>query len=126
MMDRRAFLGVAAACLGAAARAAETPPARVARIGFLGYGESGSTATQTGQFRAGLRELGWVEGRNATLEYRWAESRAERLAPLVAELVRARVDVIVLSGSVGIRAARSVTRSVPVVFVVLVDPVTLG
>ena len=67
-----------------------------------------------------------MEGQTAVIEYRWAEGNPDRLPVLIAELVRARVDVIMLSGSVAIRAAQRVTSTIPIVFVVLVDPVTMG
>jgi putative ABC transport system substrate-binding protein len=77
-------------------------------------------------FRQGLRERGWVEGQTVTLEYRWAEGNPDRLSTLAADLVRLKVDVIVVAGSAGIRATRKVTSAVPVVFVSLADPVTAG
>src|SRR6185436_14612141 len=76
--------------------------------------------------RRGLRELGWIEGHNLAIEYRWAEGRPERLPQLVAELVQSKVDVIVLSGVQAVRAAQQATTTIPIVFVVLVDPVAMG
>jgi putative ABC transport system substrate-binding protein len=77
-------------------------------------------------FRRGLRELGWIDGQNVTIEYRWLEGNPERLPALIAELVDAKVDVILLSGTPAVRAAQKATRTIPIVFVVLTDPVTLG
>ena len=77
-------------------------------------------------FNRGLRELGWIEGQTVTAEYRWAEGNTDRLAALAAELVQAKVDVIAASGSSGIRAAQRATDTIPIVFVILADPVALG
>ena len=125
MMDRRTFIGAAAALLGTAL-AAEAQPATPRRIGFLGNASATAVSPQNEAFRRSLRELGWIEGQNVTIEYRWLEGDPERLPGLVAELVHAKVDVIVLSGTPAIRAAQKATRTIPVVFVVLTDPVTLG
>ena len=125
-MHRRSFLGVAAGYLGAGAFAAEPVPTRTARIGLLGFGSAAGSSSQVSAFRLGLKELGWVEGRNALIELRSAEDRPERLPALAVELVQAGVDAMVVSGAVGMRAARIATRTLPVVFIVLVDPVALG
>lgn len=74
-------------------------PAKVPRIGVLLSGSRSSTATRTDAFRQGLRELGYVEGQNIAIEYRYAEGKVDRLPPLAAELVRLNVDVIVAGGS---------------------------
>jgi len=124
-VHRRSVLG-AAACLGVGAFGAEVRLAGPARIGLLGFGRPSGEPSQINAFRAGLRELGWTEGQNTLIEYRWAEDHLERLPTLVSELVQARVDVLLVTGSLGIRAARAVTHTVPVVFIVLVDPVTIG
>jgi putative tryptophan/tyrosine transport system substrate-binding protein len=124
MMDRRTFIGAAAVLLGAALEA-EAQPVKP-RIGFLSNGSSTAVSSQDEAFRRSLRELGWIDRQNVTIEYRWAEGNADRLAELVAELVRAKADVIVLSGNPAMRAAQKLTRTIPIVFVVLTDPVTLG
>ena len=105
---------------------AAAQPARVSRIGWLGNGTPGAAPPDLEAFRRGLRERGWIEGQTVTIEPRWAEGTPDRLPALVRELVQLNVDVIVLSGTAAIRAARSVTSTVPVVFVVLADPVTAG
>ena len=81
---------------------------------------------QQDAFLRSLRELGWIEGQTVTIEYRWAEGHPDQLPALVAELVQAKVDVIMLSGSGSVRAARGATSTIPIVFVVLTDPVTQG
>lgn len=126
MVDRRTFISTTAAFLGLRSLAAGTSPAKIARIGFLGYGGPSPVPSQMEAFRQALRELGWIENQTAVIEYRWAEGDPDRLPTLVGDLVRAQVDVIVLSAAVAIRAAQKVTSTVPVVFVVLVDPVELG
>lgn len=122
---RRRFVGVVAAVAGAASVCVRAQPA-VPRIGFLG---NPSPATRTSQLEAlghGLREAGWVEGRDFTFVTRWADGDLTRLPSLAAELVAARVDVIVLSGPLAMRAARNLTTTIPIVFVVLSDPVSQG
>ena len=98
-MKRRAFitlLGGAAAAWPLAARAQQT--GKLPTIGFLG-GTSPSVVSQSvAAFVQRLRELGWVEGRNVAIEYRWAEGRSERFAEIAAEFVRLKVDVIVTVG----------------------------
>lgn len=77
-------------------------------------------------FRQGLRELGWTEGQTLTIEYRWAYGDAQRVPALAAELVRLKVDVIVTTGTHPIRVVKEATSTIPVVFIVLVDPVASG
>jgi putative ABC transport system substrate-binding protein len=124
-MNRRTSLIVAVALLGGLPRIAAAQT-RLPVIGFLGNGNPTTGASQLDALRRGLRELGWIEGRNVTIEYRWAEGHPERFPALFAELVAAKVDVIVLSGPQSMRAAQKATRTLPIVFVLLVDPVALG
>jgi putative tryptophan/tyrosine transport system substrate-binding protein len=77
-------------------------------------------------FRQGLRDLGYVEGQNIVIEYRYAEGRAEQLPDLAAELVRLKVDVIVAGGTAAIRAVQHATRTIPIVMAVAYDPVGEG
>jgi ABC-type uncharacterized transport system substrate-binding protein len=77
-------------------------------------------------FRQGLRELGWIEGQTVTIEYRWAEGKADQLPALADELVRAKVDVMVVAGGLGLRAGQRATSTIPIVFVILNDPVAVG
>jgi putative tryptophan/tyrosine transport system substrate-binding protein len=93
-MDRRAFLGLGATGVIAAPSVARAQQAStVHRIGFLSLHSRPTAPVEA--FREGLRELGYVEGRNLTIEYRWAAGRAERLPEMAAELVRLKVEVIV-------------------------------
>jgi putative ABC transport system substrate-binding protein len=124
-MNRRAFLGLAAAGMVAAPRAARAQqPGKVYRIGFLSL-QSGLTST-TDAFRLGLRELGYVEGRNVIIEYRWAAQKEERLPELAADLVRIKVEVIVTSAAPPIEAAKRATSTIPIVMAAAADPVGSG
>jgi len=115
-------LGVLAAPLGADAQ----QRANVARIGVLGSPTASSYATRIEAFKRGLRELGYVEGQNIAIEYRWAEGRYERLPGLAAELVRLRVDVIVTHSTPGTRAAQQATTTIPIVMATNADAVATG
>jgi putative ABC transport system substrate-binding protein len=97
---------------------------RVPRIGFLSPG--GAAAAPNEAFRQGLRELGYVEGQNLIVEYRWGEGDAARLPALAAELVRLRVEVLVASSNPAILAARQATGTIPIVFTAGSDPVGTG
>jgi putative tryptophan/tyrosine transport system substrate-binding protein len=106
---------------------AEAQPAgTVHRIGFLGNSTPALEANLVGPFREGLRELGYVEGRNILIEYRWAEGKYERLAALVAELLARNVEVIVTAGTPASHAVKKATNSVPLVMVAVGDPVASG
>ena len=129
-MERRAFLlsSLAGVLLAAplVAKAQQTGKL-LPRIGFLGNADPTSATEPLSAFRQGLRELGWIEGQTITMEYRWADGRSERLPELAAELVQAKSDVIVVSGTAAIRAARRATSRTPIVIAaVLGDPVASG
>ena len=83
-------------------------------------------AASVAAFQQGLRDLGWVEGKNVAVEYRWADGNMDRHPALVTELVQLPVDVIVLGGSPAIRAARQATTTIPIVVAIMSDPVTDG
>jgi putative tryptophan/tyrosine transport system substrate-binding protein len=95
-------------------------------IGFLGSTSAEAYASRVAFIRQGLSETGFVEGKNVTIEYRWAESRYERLPAMAADLVRRRVDVILAITTPAAVAAKGATTTVPIVFEVGADPVTLG
>jgi len=105
---------------------AEAQTGGVRRIGFLGAAGPGVGSPDVLAFRHGLRDLGWVDGQTLTIEYRWAQGHPERLPALARELVALKVDVIVTAGTVPIRAAKDATETIPIVFIVLVDPVATG
>lgn len=113
------------ASLVAVSHAAQAQPtANVARIGFLGSGSFNANSSE--QFRQGLHELGWVQGQNVVIDYRFAEGNIERLPDLAAELVRRKVDIIVAVATQSSLAARNATRTIPVVMVAAGDPVATG
>ena len=100
---------------------------RVPRIGFLSASSlsDSRTARNFEAFRQGLRELGYVEGQNITIEARWADGKYERLPGLAAELVLLKVDIIVAYG-VAVQAAQQATGTIPIVMAVVIDPVGAG
>jgi putative tryptophan/tyrosine transport system substrate-binding protein len=127
MITRRAFLGTLPGGLLAAPRASEAQQAgKVARIGYLSAGNPPIIPHVHAAFLQGLRELGYVEGRNLVIEYRFAEGRFERLPALAAELVGLKVDVIFAGSSAQALAAKQSTTTLPIVFIVSSDPVTDG
>src|SRR5918994_4573939 len=100
--------------------------AKAPRIGLLLQGTSTSLMTRLEDFQQGLRERGYVEGKNIALEQRFDEDREERLSALAAELVRLRVDIIVAAATPAVMAAKQATTNIPIIFVHSADPVALG
>ena len=91
-------------------------PRKVPRIGYLSSGDAARESTRSEAFRADLRELGYIEGQSIAIEYRYAEAKRDRYPDLAAELVRLKVDIIVVAGGDGpIRAAKSATKTIPIV-----------
>lgn len=128
-MNRRKLLGavgLAGAC--SLFPAAAQQPGRVRRIGFLAATARPASLNEGnyGKFLQGLRELGYVEGKNIQIEWRFAEGRAERFAELVAELVQAKVEVIVAATGGAVRAAKQATDTIPIVMMLVGDPARLG
>ena len=114
MMDRRTFIGTLTGSLLAAPLAAEAQPAgKVYRIGFLGNSTEALEANLVGPFREGLRERGYVEGRDLTIEYRWAEGAYERFPALIAELIALKSDIIVTAGTPAALAVKRATTTIP-------------
>src|ERR1043166_1981297 len=106
-------------------------PKKIPRVGFLLPGSTDSDsrgrATVREPFRQGLREHGYVEGKNILIEFRYAENKLERFPELVAELVRSKVDVMVTAGGApAAQAAKNATTTIPLVVVGVGDPVALG
>ena len=127
MMERRTFLGtLGISVLGAPLAAEAQQTGKVYRIGYLSAGSSTSNPRVLESFRQGLRELGWIEGQNIVIEYRWAEGRFDRLPDLAAELVRLKVDVIVGAPTPAVLAAKNATALIPIVGVSLTEPVGVG
>ena len=98
-------------------------PKNVRRVGYLNLGASSSAGPNLKAFQQGLRELGYVEGENIRVEYRYAEGSVESLAKLAAELVNLKVEVIVATSTQAIDAARRTTKTIPIVFPITIDPV---
>ena len=125
-MQRREFitlLGVAAVVWPLAARAQQT--GKIYRVGFLWDGPD-VFPDALEAFRQGLRELGYVEGRNIAIEYRWAEGKPERMRELAEELVRLKVDVIMAPSSIYTAAAKRATSTIPIIFMSHADPLATG
>jgi len=115
-MDRRAFIAAMTGGLLAAPLAAEgQQPGKVYRIGYLGIGDGRGELSDS--LLLALHDLGYTEGQNLVVEYRWTAGKAERLPDLADELVRAKVDLIVAFSNQGVRAATRATGTVPIVFV---------
>jgi ABC-type uncharacterized transport system substrate-binding protein len=101
-------------------------PTKVPRIGFLGATYPSTNTARIEAFRQGLRELGYVEGKNIVIEYRWAEGKTERLPDLAAELVRLKVDIIVTAGPAVTRPVKEATSTIPIVMSFDNDPIGSG
>ena len=99
---------------------------KVPSIGYLTLGSSSPTSSNLDAFRQGLRELGYVEGQNIHVEYRYAGGKVERLPELAAELIALKVAVIVAANTQSIDAVRQATKTIPIVFPVTFDPVESG
>ena len=125
---RRAFLAYGAAFLAAPLAVEAQPAGQVPRVGYISPGSSSEPFRQRRfeAFRQGLRELGYVEGRNVVLESRWAEGEYARYPVLAADLVRLKVAAIVTVGGAATKAAQDVTRTIPIVMSVVIDPIGSG
>src|SRR5262249_20061644 len=95
-------------------------------IGFMGATTPSAQSQWTTAFVQRLRELGWIEGRNVAIEYRWMEGRNERAAEITTEFIRLKVDVIVVQGTASVVAAKQATSVIPIVFTLAGDPVGAG
>jgi putative tryptophan/tyrosine transport system substrate-binding protein len=128
MLDvrRREFIALLGSAVAWPMAARAQQPNQVRRIGFLGLDAASSHASRVAAFRAGLRDLGWIEGRNLTIEFRWAEGNYQRLPALAEELVQRNVDVLVTHGAAGALAAKKATSTTPIVITAVADMLTLG
>jgi putative ABC transport system substrate-binding protein len=118
-----AFLLVAA---GAAAHA-QQPTGKISRIGYLsGIGDPNSPGPDIEAFRKGLRDLGYIDGKNILVEYRYSEGKNDRMQSFVTELLQLKVDVIVSGVGPAISAAKQATKTIPIVMVTAADPVAMG
>jgi putative ABC transport system substrate-binding protein len=126
-MRRREFLSVVGSAVAAtwplAARSQQS--GKLPTIGVLGTATSLTWSKWVAAFVQRLHELGWIEGRTVTIEYRWTEGRSERASEIAAEFVRLKVDVIVTTGS-AVPAAKQATSAIPIVFALAADPLGAG
>jgi len=129
-MDRREFIGAFVGLIAGSHLIAVSVQAqqatKVSRIGWLGLPGQASNADFIEGFRDGLRQIGYTEGKNITIEYRFADGLIDRLPGLAAELVRLQVDAIVVSGSQAASAAKQATATIPIVMVSVGDLVGIG
>jgi len=125
-MKRRDVFALAAAVAAWPLAGRGQQPDKVARIGFLGATSASGWANQMAALQSGLRDLGYVPGKNIRIEVRWAEEQYHRLPALAAELVRLQLDLLLTYGTPGTLAAKRATRDVPIVFVYSGDAVAAG
>jgi putative ABC transport system substrate-binding protein len=126
---RKIILALGASALAAPFELFAQQPGKIPRVGFLANGfraELSDPSSLWSGFLEGLRELGYVEGKNIVVEWRFAEGKLERQTPLIAELVQLKVDVIVVTGTQGTQAASRATKTIPIVIGNITDPVGLG
>jgi putative tryptophan/tyrosine transport system substrate-binding protein len=124
-IGRRDFITLLGGTAATWPLAARAQPVMAARIGWLGFGPPAAYAKRVETLRAGLRDLGYSEGRNLVIEFRWAET-ADQLPALASDLVRMNVDIIFASSSTEVEAARQLTASIPIVFATHADPIGVG
>jgi putative ABC transport system substrate-binding protein len=125
-MKRRDFITLLGGAAAAWPLAAGAQPARLPTIGFFSAGSAAPLSSWVAALVQRLRELGWIDGRNLAIEYRWAEGNNERLAEIAAEFVRLKVDVIVTHSAAPVIAAKQTTAAIPIVFAVAADPLGTG
>jgi len=125
---RKKFFGLAlcAMLLALCGSVEAQQPTKIFRIGLLDPSTLSGSAVLVDAFRQELSKLGWIEGKNIRVDYRFAEGKRERLAELTADLVRLKVDLIVVTGVRAALAAKKATTTIPIVFASAPDPVGLG
>jgi len=123
---RKLVIALGAGALAAPFGSFAQPQGKVWRIGVLGAGSPAGWAPMVEALRAGLRELGYIEGSNINIDYRWADGQYDRLPELVADLIRLKVDVIVTHATAGIGAAKRATTTMPIIMASIGDPVASG
>jgi putative tryptophan/tyrosine transport system substrate-binding protein len=101
-------------------------PKKVARIGFLSSSFPAALSARVEAFRQGLRDLGYIEGKNIVIEYRYAEGKLDRLPDLAAELVHLKMNIILTGATDGVQAAQKASKTIPIVFAAVSDPVGSG
>jgi putative ABC transport system substrate-binding protein len=126
MKRRKVIQGFVGTALGLSLGAQAEQPARVRQIGFVGSTSPSEYADRVEALQNGLRRLGYVEGKNITIHYRWAEGRYDRLPNLAAELVQLKVEVILTHATPGTRAALAATTTIPIVVIIAGDLLSTG
>jgi putative ABC transport system substrate-binding protein len=126
MRNKILYLALGAMVFALCAFADAQQPKKVWRLGFLGSSSASGYASRVNAMREGLRDLGYVEGKNIVIEYRWAEEKYDRLPDLAAELVDLKVDLIITHGTPGSRAAKQATTTIPIVIAAIGDAVEAG
>jgi len=101
-------------------------PTKIPRIGYLSPGDANGSSASVEPFQQGMRELGYIEGKNILVEYRYAEGKLDRIPSLVAELVQLKPEVIVVISLLSIRAAKQATKTIPIIIMSTQDPVATG
>ena len=126
MKKKITFLTLCALLLALCSSATAQQPPKVQRIGYLTANSSSVELPRVDAFRQGLRALGHIEGQNIVIEYRFTDGKFERLPDLAAELVRLKVDVLVANTTNAALAAKNATRTIPIFFIGVSDPVAAG
>jgi putative tryptophan/tyrosine transport system substrate-binding protein len=126
MKSKSLFCLLTTVLLTTASTAEAQQAAKVPRIGIVGGGDPSNPGPNVEAFRQGLRDLGYIEGKNILVEYRYHEGKVDRIPSFVAELVQLKVDVLVLGIVHAIRAAKQATKTIPIVMVTTADPVSAG
>ena len=124
-MGRREFVALLGGAVAWPLAARAQQPAKLPTVGYLGASTPSFDSHRAGAFVQRLRELGWIEGRTVTIEYRWSEGSTERYPEIAAEFVRQKVDVIVTYGG-AVAAFKRATPDIPIVFALAVDPIGSG
>ncbi len=127
-MATKTIIGLLLSLTLASVRVTEAQQAKkVSRIGYLSNSDPATDSARSEGIRLALRELGYIEGQNIAIEYRYAEGKPDRYPELAAELARLKVDIIVVAGDRSVRAAKNATKTIPVVMVGSgLDPVEAG
>ena len=125
-MKRRKFITLLGSAVAWPLAARAQQATKIFRIGFLGATSASTWTSRVEAFRSGLRDLGYVEGKNILIEFRWAEEKYDQLPALAAELVRQKVDALVTFGTPGTLAAKRATTVIPIVILYIGDAVAAG